>query len=239
LLQQVRLRPVLPALKEIKITLISSLLRTASRACSRLSARMLPSSNKVIFVRVDESCRATGGPLTSDVFNTGLLQERLDDVQERRKLKERPSIRQSRRGPCPFAYLREYDRLLFAIRTVGNLPQDLHSHPRLGAARRYVGTGIGSFSYFPYKILTVVAGIYGEVGQPVQVAKISLVHGRTGDEKAYGARQISHFTVFLPRPTSCNKSASSSASPSRSPSVAGLLSIAAASVANDAVTKEG
>jgi hypothetical protein len=52
LLQQVRLRPVLPALNEIKMTLISGLFRMASRACSRLSARMLPSSVQVFCFRV-------------------------------------------------------------------------------------------------------------------------------------------------------------------------------------------
>lgn len=55
----------------------------------------------------------------------------------------------------------------------------------------------------------------------------------------HGARQISHFMVFLPRPTSCIRSASSSASPSRLSSTAGLLSRADASVEIEAVTSEG
>jgi hypothetical protein len=173
LLQQVRLRPVLPALNEIKMTLISELLRIASSACSRLSALMLPSSKAITRISCNRWQEGRSIP-TSYVFDTSLLEEWFDNIQERSELNGHKvfiSIRtRLARTNRATKYLGEDDGLLRTIRSIIDLPKNVQRFPNLGATRRHARGGVRPLTSLAHKALTVVASSSSRIFQAVYAA---------------------------------------------------------------------
>ena len=83
--QHVKLRPVLPALNEIRITDVDGSERICSRFASRASGRIEPSS-RIGWVGMRTSDSVTSyhlsrsGTLTADKLVFVLVQERLDEI---------------------------------------------------------------------------------------------------------------------------------------------------------------
>jgi hypothetical protein len=85
LLQQVKFRPVLPALNEIKITLMLGSVLIFSRLSCRLSFRIAPSST-------DQLDLSSSPSLTSDKLDPLRLEERLDQIQKAGELREHDGL---------------------------------------------------------------------------------------------------------------------------------------------------
>jgi len=119
LLQHVKFRPVLPALNEIRMTLISGSLRIASSACSRLSALILPSYRTY---------------LTPACFRNGSTMFKKEVNCRWRRFSFLSTISEQ----CPVSTnLRENDGFLSAVRSVINLSQQLQCHTGFRAAWRH------------------------------------------------------------------------------------------------------
>ena len=105
--------PVLPALNEIKMTFTEALVRIVSNAASRFFGSIDPSSTNSASARENDHKRKI---LTSHEPNILLLQEWLNEIEHRRKL-------------------RKDDRLVLRVRVFVNLVQDLHHLPNLARRR--------------------------------------------------------------------------------------------------------